>query len=69
MSSKPQKKSPEIILKNGKPKAVILDLKKYQKILERLEDLEDLKILKEMRERPLKFRKLEEFLQEYSPDV
>jgi hypothetical protein len=32
--------------------------------LERLEDAEDLKILKEMRSKPLKFRKLEDFLKE-----
>ena len=32
--------------------------------LERLEDAEDLKTLKEMRSKPLKFRKLEDFLKE-----
>ena len=35
----------------------------YQQ-LERLEDAEDLKMLKEMRSKPLKFRKLEDFLKE-----
>jgi hypothetical protein len=35
----------------------------YQQ-LERLEDAEDLKILKEIRSKPLKFRKLEDFLKE-----
>ena len=38
-------------------------------MLERLEDLEDLNVLKEMRRRPLKFKKLEEFLKEYHPSV
>jgi hypothetical protein len=38
-------------------------------MLERLEDLEDLNMLKEMRKRPLRFRKLEDFLEEYPPSV
>ncbi len=64
---KPKRKEPEIILRNGKPAAVILEIDKYREILERLEDAEDLKVLAEMRKRPLKFRRLEEFLREYSP--
>ncbi|MBI2252700.1 MAG: hypothetical protein HYU63_08205 [Armatimonadetes bacterium] len=38
---------------------IILNLKDYQRLLERLEDL---KVLKEMRKKTLKFSKLEEFL-------
>jgi hypothetical protein len=38
-------------------------------MLERLEDLDDLSMLKEIRKRPLKFRKLEDFLKEYHPSV
>jgi hypothetical protein len=38
-------------------------------MLARLEDIEDLKALEEMRKKPLKFRKLEDFLQEYRPGV
>lgn len=53
-------------MKEGKP-AVILDIDVYKGLLERLEDIEDLKILEEMRKKPLKFRKLEEFLKEYHP--
>lgn len=49
------------IFKDGKPSAVILDIKEYRKILERLEDLEDMSLAKEMRKKPLKFRKLEDF--------
>jgi PHD/YefM family antitoxin component YafN of YafNO toxin-antitoxin module len=64
---KPKPKEPEIILRNGKPAAVILDIDKYREMLERLEDAEDLRVLTEMRERPLKFRRLEEFLREHSP--
>lgn len=69
MAPKARKKAPEIILRNGKPAAVILDIEAYQKMLERLEDVEDLKILAEMRSKPLKFKKLEDFLEEYQPGV
>jgi len=69
MSTKAKKREPEIVLRNGKPAAVILDIDAYQELLERLEDVEDLKMLAEMRKKPLKFRKLEEFLAEYQPGV
>ena len=59
-------KNPEIVLRDGKAVAVILDIKEYQEMLERLEDIEDLQVLKEMRKKPLKFRRLEDFLEEYS---
>ena len=61
--------SPEIVFRDGRPIAVILDIIKYQEILERLEDIEDLKMLEEMRKKPLKFKKLNDFLQEYQPNV
>jgi prevent-host-death family protein len=64
MKSKKKRKAPEIILRHGKPAAVILDIAEYREMLERLEDIEDLKTLKAMRKRPLKFRTLEDFLQE-----
>jgi PHD/YefM family antitoxin component YafN of YafNO toxin-antitoxin module len=64
---RPKRKEPEIILRNGRPAAVILDIEKYREMLERLDDAEDLKALAEMRKRPLKFRRLEEFLREFSP--
>lgn len=56
----------EFIYRNGKPTAVIIDIDEYEEMLERLEDAEDLRILRRMRNRPLKFRKLDEFLKEYS---
>ena len=65
MSAKAKKKEPEIILREGKPAAVILDIDVYQELLERLEDAEDLKILAEMRQKPLKFKRLEDFLAEF----
>jgi PHD/YefM family antitoxin component YafN of YafNO toxin-antitoxin module len=67
MNPKAKRKEPEIILREGKPAAVILDIDDYQEMLERLEDAEDLKILAEMRQKPLKFKRLEDFLAEYKP--
>jgi PHD/YefM family antitoxin component YafN of YafNO toxin-antitoxin module len=64
MSSKMKKKVPEVILREGKPVAVILDIDEYREMLERLEDMEDLKMLAQMRERPLKFKTLQDFLKE-----
>ena len=69
MKGKIKRKAPEIVFREGKPSAVILDIDEYREMLERLEDLEDLNMLKEMRKGPLKFKKLEEFLEEYQPSV
>ncbi len=64
---KTKRKEPEIVLRNGKPAAVILDIEKYREMLERLEDVEDLKALAAMRKGQLHFVRLEDFLKEYSP--
>ncbi len=64
MNPKAKRKEPEIIFREGKPAAVILDIDDYQEMLERLEDAEDLKILAQMRQKPLKFKRLEDFLAE-----
>jgi PHD/YefM family antitoxin component YafN of YafNO toxin-antitoxin module len=64
MNTKAKRKEPEIIFRGGKPAAVIIDIDEYQEMLERLEDAEDLKILAEMRQKPLKFKRLEDFLAE-----
>ena len=69
MAKQRRKKSPEIVFREGKPSAVILDIEEYQEMLEKLEDLEDLKMLEEMRKKPLKFKKLDDFLKEYQPGV
>jgi PHD/YefM family antitoxin component YafN of YafNO toxin-antitoxin module len=69
MRSRSRRKSPEFVLQNGKPTAVILDIGVYQDMLERLEDAEDLRMLKAMRKGPLKYRKLDDFLKEYRPRV
>ena len=53
---------PEIVLRNGRPSAVILDIDEYQKTLERLEDLEDLRYLQNVRKQGTLFKSLEDFL-------
>lgn len=69
MSLKARKRRLELVLKDGKPTAVIIDIEDYQEMLERLEDMEDLRMLGEMRQKPMKFRKLEDFLEEYQLGV
>jgi len=69
LKTKVGNKVPEFVYRGGKPAAVILDIDKYQEMLERLEDLEDLKMLQAMRKRPLKFRKLEDFLSNHRSHV
>ena len=69
MAKKQKRKNPEIVLREGKPAAVILDIDEYREMLERLEDAEDLKELEDMRKTTLTFKSLEEFLKEYSPSV
>jgi len=61
---KAKRKNPEIVVKDGKPTAVILDIDDYQEMLERLEDVKYLKTLEEMRKKPLKFKRLEDFINE-----
>jgi PHD/YefM family antitoxin component YafN of YafNO toxin-antitoxin module len=60
---------PEVVYRNGEPVAVILEIQEYQEMLERLEDIEDLELVREMRGRPLQFRALDDFLEEYTPSV
>ena len=64
-----KKRLPEIVLKNGKPSAVILNINVYKEMLEQLEDVEDIKMLADMRKRPLKFRSFDDFMKEHNPRV
>ena len=66
MKATRKRKGPEIVLREGKPAAVILDIQEYEEMLVQLEDL---KMLKEMRKRPLKFRALDAFLKELQTGV
>jgi len=67
MSTAVLRKTPEIVMRNGRPAAVILDIADYEEMLERLDDADDLKILRSMRKKGLKFRSLDDFLTEYRP--
>ncbi len=69
MKRNAKREKPEIIIRDGKPAAVILDIEMYKEMLERLEDIKDLQMLEEMRKTPLKFRRLGDFLKEYNPGV
>lgn len=60
---------PQIVLHNGRPSAVILDIKVYERMLERLEEKDDLEALAAMRKKPMKFRHLGEFLAERKSHV
>ncbi len=64
-----QPKEPEIILRNGKPVAVILDIEVYQEMLEQIEAKEDLEALSQMRQNPLEFCSLDDFLWNYSTSI
>jgi len=60
--TKLKRSEPEIVVKDGKPAAVILPLKQYREMLERLDDADDLKALNLLRQKSLRFRTLGEFL-------
>ena len=61
--------TPEIVVRDGKPVAVILNIDDYRELLEKAEDLEALKALEEMRREPLEFRRLDDFLAEHPPNA
>ena len=64
-----RRRGSEVVLRKGKPAAVILEIDEYREMLEQLEQVEDLKALEALRRRPLKFRKLEDFLEERTSRV
>jgi len=64
MSRQQSKKKPELIYRDGELTAVILGIEEYREMLERLEDIEDLKTLEAIRKKPLKFKKLDDYLKE-----
>ena len=59
-------KNPEIIMRDGKPAAVILDIDIYEQTLEQIESIEDLEYLEKIRQQPLEFRSLDDFLRRKS---
>lgn len=66
---KPTLSEPEIVVRGGKPAAVILDIDAYEEILERLEDAHDLKTLRKMRRALMRFRGLDDFLKAHAARV
>jgi prevent-host-death family protein len=58
------KTKPQLIMKNGKPNAVIIDIKDYRKMLERLEDKDDLDDLRKIRASSPRYRRFDDFLAE-----
>jgi PHD/YefM family antitoxin component YafN of YafNO toxin-antitoxin module len=60
-----QVREPEMVYRNGKPVAVILDIASYTELLERLEDMEDLRALNEMKKEPQEWVSLDELLEEF----
>lgn len=67
MTKKNRAREREIIYRDGKPSAVIIDLEEYREMLERLEEIDDLKAIEEMKKAPLQFRPLGDFLKEHAP--
>ena len=51
----------EIIMRDGKPVDVILDIDIYEQMLEQIEGIEDLEYLEKIRQQPLEFRSLDYF--------
>jgi PHD/YefM family antitoxin component YafN of YafNO toxin-antitoxin module len=60
------KKKPQLVMKNGKPNAIIIDIKDYRELLDRLEDKEDIADLEKMRHAGLNVRKLSDFLMDHN---
>ncbi len=52
----------EIVVRNGKPAAVILDLARYEELLERAEDTYDLARLRALRSKSIRYKTLDEFM-------
>ncbi|HUU44018.1 MAG TPA: type II toxin-antitoxin system prevent-host-death family antitoxin [Planctomycetota bacterium] len=61
---KTKRRKPGIVLRDGKPAAVILDIADYEEMLEQLEDAEDLRWLRKMRKKPRRTRDFEEVVAE-----
>lgn len=58
-------KEPRVVIEDGEPTAVILDIQEYRELLEKVQDLEDLKRLDQIRKKGPKYRRLSEFLAEH----
>ena len=54
---KVERKKPEVIIKDGRPAAVIINIDEYQEMVERLGDAELLLMIKKIRGNPPEFDK------------
>ncbi len=61
--------SPEVVIRDGQPVAVIVEIEEYREMLEKLEEIEDLAALKAVRGEPLEFRRFEDYLVARERDV
>ena len=55
---------PQIVTLNGRPKAVILDIQEYERLLEVAEEKKDLKDLKRIKKGKTNFRDFKDYLVE-----
>ncbi len=60
------KTKPQLVMKDGKPNAIIIDIKDYRQLLERLEDKEDIADLEKIRNAKPSVRKLSDFLTDHN---
>ncbi len=60
------KTKPQLVMKDGKPNAIIIDIKDYRQLLERLEDKEDIADLEKIRNAKPSVRKLNDFLTDHN---
>jgi PHD/YefM family antitoxin component YafN of YafNO toxin-antitoxin module len=60
------KTKPQVVMKDGKPSAVIIDINDYRELLEKLEDKEDLADLEKIRMGGIQVRKFEDYLTEHN---
>ncbi|MBK7107094.1 MAG: type II toxin-antitoxin system Phd/YefM family antitoxin [Ignavibacteriae bacterium] len=57
-------KDPEVIYKRNNPVSVITDISEYKEMLERSDVIEDINYIESLKNKSLKFRKLDDFLNE-----
>lgn len=63
------KATPELVYREGRPIAVIVDIDVYREMLERLEDVEDLRAIEALRQDRNADRPLDDVLAELGIDV
>jgi PHD/YefM family antitoxin component YafN of YafNO toxin-antitoxin module len=64
MARSVMKAKPQVIMKDGKPNAVIIEINDYRALLEKLEDKEDLADLEKIRMGGMQVRKFKDYLAE-----